>query len=349
MFSQDAVAAHGEPSRLSSDRSEPDGNPIDVALLYASGAPGSIRRAGDRARSWIQRRTMQEFASSFARYTIERPDRPPLVGVVGVVDLARYELLPHEGVMASSVTARRADLERAGAMLEPIVVAVDEHVVAALDEPFHERSAVLGDELHRVELFPAGARAAGGPTSGVILDGHHRVEALRAFADATGASGGILTMVVEAANGGLFVEPQHRLLEGTSEAIDQLLALGTEADDLPDTPTNEGDVLIVTPERRVLLQPMPEAPKSSPARNIGAITLDDALRRTPDVWVAGYATRASDARDELGRGAPAVAIMGPLGVADVVALARAGVALPAKTTCFNPKVAVGLVGTLLER
>jgi uncharacterized protein (DUF1015 family) len=36
--------------------------------------------------------------------------------------------------------------------------------------------------------------------------------------------------------------------------------------------------------------------------------------------------------------------MGDLAMSDIVATASAGIVLPEKTTCFNPKVAVGLVG-----
>jgi uncharacterized protein (DUF1015 family) len=74
------------------------------------------------------------------------------------------------------------------------------------------------------------------------------------------------------------------------------------------------------------------------------VTLTDHLIEPLDLWVQGFATREADAYAELDSGACAVAIMGDLLMADIVATASAGIVLPEKTTCFSPKVAVGLVG-----
>jgi hypothetical protein len=77
---------------------------------------------------------------------------------------------------------------------------------------------------------------------------------------------------------------------------------------------------------------------------ISSATLTNHLIDPLSLWVQGFATREVDAYAELDSGACAVAIMGDLAMSDIVATASAGIVLPEKTTCFNPKVAVGLVG-----
>lgn len=58
----------------------------------------------------------------YVRYEITRPGLRTLSGIVGLVALDATELLPHEATTTPLIDARRSDVERAGALLEPILL-----------------------------------------------------------------------------------------------------------------------------------------------------------------------------------------------------------------------------------
>lgn len=342
VYASDAVHRYGEPTRLSSDRSPHDGNPISVRLLHAAESPGSYRRGELRTRTFIQRGIMEELDPTIIEYRIDRPQRPALVGTVGLVDLDQATLYPHEGVMPSAVAARRADIERAGAHLEPIILASTTPM--ATDDVGGDvvRTVRYGEEVHQIADLSTATRRIS-PGRYVILDGHHRVAATRQHWEITGQRPWILAMVIDMTAPGLFVEPQHRVLGGPRLAVDRLadvadLTMYERGQHVP-----PGSVAIVSRETSVLVSPRGTG-RSGALGRISSVTLEEDLLPVLDLWVEGYATRESDAYGELDAGAQAVAIMGDLTIGDVVKTAIDGIVLPEKTTCFNPKVAVGLVG-----
>jgi len=349
MYSADVISRFGEPTRLSSDRSPGDGNPVSVRLLHEAQTPGSYRRGEDRTRSFLDRGVITKLGSSFVTYTISRPDRPDMCGIVGVLDLEESIVYPHEDVIPSAVATRLADIERAGAFLEPVVVAAEGLKLSMLSHDAElVRSARYVDEIHSVSTIapnqPGQALSPSGDVY-VTLDGHHRIAAVMRHASHRGSKASILAMVVDSGSPGLFVEPQHRVLSGppiTSQAIP------SDASVLPyrrGDPVSPGSVAIVSADLSVVVS-VPDAPTPQ-ERRISALTLDRHLLDPLSQRVEGYATRESDAYDQLEAGANAVAIMGDLRIVDVSATAKSGIVLPEKTTCFNPKVAVGLVGSLL--
>ncbi len=349
MYSADVISRFGDPTRLSSDRSPSDGNPVSVRLLHEAQTPGSYRRGENRTRSFVDRGIITKQGESFVIYTISRPGRPDMSGIVGVLDLEEATVYPHEDVIPSAVASRLADIERAGAFLEPVVVAtVGLDVSAVAGDTESIRSARYGDEDHSVSTIaqdkPWHPLA---PTEGVYvtLDGHHRIAAVTRYASHRKSKASILAMVVDSGSPGLFVEPQHRVLSGP---VIRTAALPSNASVIPyrrSDPVPPGSVAIVSTDLSIVVS-MPDAPTPQEGR-ISALTLDRFLLEPLSQRVEGYATRESDAYGQLDAGANAVAIMGDLRIADVSATARSGIVLPEKTTCFNPKVAVGLVGSLL--
>lgn len=350
VYTPDAVRRYGEPTRLSSERSAGDDNPISVRVLYAAETPGSYRRGEHRCRTLIDRNIMEERERGFVLYTIERAGRPDLTGLVGSLDLEGAVLYPHEGVMPSAVAARRADIERAGAFLEPVIVASDLSDVTWPSPRALLRKVSYDDESHVVSSLSPDVVDVGnviGRDGFIILDGHHRIAATRQHAEHAGTTALVLAMVVDHRSPGLFVGPQHRVLAGQVAPFDNLRGIAEVAPYRRGEPVVPGSVAIVGRDVSVVFTIGADGRAESEQR-ISALTLERELLGRLDMRVEGYATREVDAYAELDAGAGAVAIMGDLAIADIVDTARRGVVLPEKTTCFNPKVAVGLVGALLD-
>jgi hypothetical protein len=345
VYTAAAIAEFGEPTRLSSDRAPGVRNPISVNALHAGYEEGSYLRGEHRCRAMLDRSVMAEGPSAYVRYRIDRPGTEPLSGTVGILDLDGPPLHMHEAVMASAVAARSADIERAGAFLEPVVVAIPNGVHHPRDIDTSEmRSVSYGVERHTVSAIPAGFDHGLGETSEfIVIDGHHRIAAARQHAQLNGMEPSILALVVDVASPGLFVVPQHRVLGG--RAVD----LGMVRDDVVveryerGAPVPPGSVALVGRGVSALLTVAGDA-TADPISRISSVTLTDRLLEPLDVWIQGFATREADAYAELESGACAVAIMGDLAMSDIVETASAGIVLPEKTTCFSPKVAVGLVG-----
>jgi len=345
VYTTEAIAEFGEPTRLSSDRVPGVRNPISVNALYAGYEEGSYLRGDHRCRAMLDRAVMVEEPLAFVEYLIERPDVPSLGGIVGILDLDGPLLHMHEAVMASAVAARSADIERAGAFLEPVVIAARNGARlsgAGTGRPL--RTVAYGDELHTVAVVPPGYdHGIDAVTDFVVVDGHHRIAAVRQHAKRNAVVPTILALVIDGASPGLFVVPQHRVLGG--HGVD----LSSVPDHVSVTPYDRGtavppgSVAIVGGAVSVLLS-VPDVSPDDPRSAISSVTLTDHLIDPLDLWIQGFATREVDAYAELDSGACAVAIMGDLSMADIVATASAGIVLPEKTTCFSPKVAVGLVG-----
>ncbi|MCL1595129.1 MAG: DUF1015 family protein [Actinomycetia bacterium] len=350
VFSEEAIGRFGEPTRLSSDRSPGDGNPVSVRVLHEAETPGSYRRGENRTRSFLDREIMILLDTSYAIYSITRPNRPDMHGIVGVLDLEHATVYPHEDVIPSAVATRRADIERAGGFLEPVIVTTDlSHLVSMAAGDVYQRRVRYDDEVHALSIITSDPTSLPqeATTDGlVVLDGHHRIAAARQHADLTSTSPWVLAMVVDARSPGLFVEPQHRVLSGPPVDLMAMpgatnIAVFRRGDVVP-----PGSVAIISDTVSVVIRSTRE-PSPEEGR-ISALTLDREILEPLQQRVEGYATRESDAFEQLDSGANAVAIMGDLLISDVMTTARRGVILPEKTTCFNPKVAVGLVGSLLR-
>jgi hypothetical protein len=316
-----------------------------VIALHAGYEEGSYLRGEHRCRAMLDRSVMVEEPPGFIDYQIHRPRVDPLRGIVGILDLDGPQLHMHEAVMASAVAARSADIERAGAFLEPVVVAARTRVrIAAPDEVAEMREVMYGDSRHRVGKLPPDHDHGLGPdTEFVVIDGHHRIAAARQHARINDIDPSILALVVDVESPGLFVVPQHRVLGGRGIDLGAVPADVRVEAWIPGEAVPPGSVGIAGEDAAVLLS-VTSPTTDDPLSRISSVTLAEHILEPLDLWVQGFATRESDAYAELESGSCAVAIMGDLSMADIVATASAGIVLPEKTTCFSPKVAVGLVG-----
>jgi hypothetical protein len=347
VYTAETIARFGEPTRLSSDRAPGVRNPISVQALHAGYEEGSYLRGEHRARAMLDRSVMVEDPLSYVDYCIERPGVPSLRGIVGILDLNGLSLHVHEAVMASAVAARSADIERAGAFLEPVVVACRNGTrLPTADDVTEMRFVAYGDDMHSVAaIHPEHDHGLNAETEFVVIDGHHRIAAARQHARLNGIEPSILAFVVDVASPGLFVVPQHRVLGGSVPDLDALPEHVAIAPYEPGETVSPGSVAIVGAGVSGVLS-VSGMSVEDPRSRISSVTLTDHLVEPLDLWIQGFATREADAYAELESGACAVAIMGNLSMADIVATALAGVVLPEKTTCFSPKVAVGLVGVM---
>jgi len=345
VYTAEAIAEFGEPTRLSSDRAPGVSNPISVNALHAGYEKGSYLRGEHRVRAMLDRTVMVEDPLAYVDYRIERPDLPSLAGIVGILDLDTPALHMHEAVMASAVAARSADIERAGAFLEPVVVASRNGARSPRGEDLTEmRSVTYGSDTHTVAAVPPEhSHGLDEETEFVVIDGHHRIAAARQHASLNAIGPSILAFVVDVESPGLFVVPQHRVLGGRVPDLNALPDHVAVAPYEPGQPVSPGSVAIVGAGVSAVMS-VPGTREADPLSRISSVTLTDHLVEPLDLWIQGFATKEADAYAELESGACAVAIMGDLLMADIVATASAGIVLPEKTTCFNPKVAVGLVG-----
>ncbi len=345
VYTAEAITSYGEPTRLASDRTPGVHNPISVRALHAPYEPGTYLRGEHRCRAMLDRSVMVEEPPAYVSYTIDRPGVPSLAGVVGLLDLNQSSLHAHEAVMASAVAACSADIERAGAFLEPVVVASLNGLRLPTDDGERPmRTVAYGDERHTIAALPQNyAHGLDADTEFVVIDGHHRIAAAREHARRNGLAPSILALVVDVAAAGLHVVPQHRVLGGRGLDHEHLPGSVARRVYTRGDAVAPGDVAIVDHERSYLLSVVDDR-AVGPLSRISSVTLRDHVLEPLDVWVQGFATREADAFEMIDSGACAVAIMGDLAMEDIVATASTGIVLPEKTTCFSPKVAVGLVG-----
>ncbi|GMR01754.1 MAG: DUF1015 family protein [Acidimicrobiia bacterium] len=343
LYSDEAVAAFGEPSRLSSDRDRTNGNPVSVDRLYAPDMPGAFQPSDHRIHRWLQDGTVRRGTEPvFVRYTVHASNQELLAGIVGVLDLDETTPLPHEATTPSLVAARRADLERAGAMFEPVLLVTRAGTGLSSDSTASLRSVQYEAETHSVvAIDPSGLERPFPPeaSSLVIADGHHRVKAIVEHARSTNQRPLALVMIVDSVDAGPLVHPQHRVLAGT---VPQRPESNSDIDIRPYVvrdPVPQGAVGIVTDSDAWLA--VPRFPSL-----VSAAVLERHVAPALGLSIGGVATHEEDALRELERGAAAAAIMGPMSIDQIVDEAERGRILPHKATYFSPKLAVGLVGTL---
>lgn len=308
-----------------------------------------------------------------------------LRGVVGVARLGPLTpgspVLPHEAVEPDRVGDRLARLLAVPVELTPVMAF---HVggTADLDRPAatarrRQPTAAFTDEAgvdHRVwRIPPAAARAVRrglAEVQVVLADGHHRVATAIARARHLGAdpaAASTLMMVVDAAAGGLQLRPVHRLVRAWDqqaagpwlrEQFREIVWRGTETELAEAVSAAPGLAFgLVQADRAVLLRARDPAglraaldpARSARWRALDAAVLDDVV--LPAVGGSGVERLAdvTAAADEVAHDrAAALLLLAPPAADDVVALAREGERMPAKTTWFRPKPRAGLLMRALD-
>lgn len=301
-------------------------------------------------------------------YRVAHGDHVQL-GVVGDLDVADEGLRRHEHTAVAKETALRSLRERLGVDTNPVSVAHPPD--ARLDGLLAELAAAVGDEPdtavttadgahHEITAITASDRVAAVVAAVAalpavyLLDGHHR---LAAAADAPGGSGRVLAA--------LFSRDQVRALDyrrvvrrAAGDAASRLAAIrrrfdvATLADVGAASPRRRGEMALRLAGRWYRLRPHPGlVPDHLPDRLDEAVVQRHLLEpvfgiadpRTDPALSYVPGTVALDDLDRRLGADDAVVVLHPLPLAELQAVADAGVALPPKSTYFTPKLAAGLV------
>lgn len=195
----------------------------------------------------------------------------------------------------------------------------------------------------------------------VIADGHHRHAAAVRYRDAHPAADHALMLLVAHQDPGLVVDPTHRLVRGGDRAaLGALLAEHFDlepvaGDDLPprtapgpftlgilDGAGRAVHARLRDPAVATAAQPgVPEVVARLDTAILEALVLRALVLTADDVT---YARSDGEARDRVADGSHDLAFfLRPCPVAQVAAVAAAGLTMPPKSTSFSPKVPTGLL------
>jgi uncharacterized protein (DUF1015 family) len=244
-------------------------------------------------------------------------------GLVGALRVEPYEagiVLPHERTHAGPKEGRLRLLRATRTHVEPIFLLYEGRLEGATGEPVVDVELEgVRSRLWRLE-GEAPAALAGTPL--VIADGHHRYETALAFhqEDGTEASAWMPVVIVPTRQDGLTIFPTHRIatrtkplppLEASSNGDDRAIA---------EVYTRSGTGFL----------------RGEP----GELDADLVARYAAEV---GYTPSAEEARAAVDSGDAEVAfLLRPPSVEQVAAAAKAGRAMPQKSTFFYPKLTSGL-------
>lgn len=352
-------------------------NAVRIDLPDQADGPGRYEMAQQQLAAWLADGTLVvDDRPSFTAYrmvaTGDDGREHRTTGVIGALELTPpgTDILPHEHTTKKAKSDRldllrscRANLSAIWGLSlakgltdllpiaeEPLADLVDDdgvrHTVWRVDDP--DTCAAIS------------AAVAEHPV--VVADGHHRYEtslAYRAEREAAdgdaGAAAATMAYVVELVEDELTVHAIHRLLTGLPADVDLEEALrpwfepvGAPSTDGPITAVmaEVGALVLVLPDREVLLRPRPEA--LADARDLDSSRLDVALATLPEHTLA-FQHGVDNVRAAVASGAAqAGVLLRPATVAQIEATAHGGERMPPKTTFFHPKPKTGLVFRSLD-
>jgi uncharacterized protein (DUF1015 family) len=279
---------------------------------------------------------VQDDSPSLYLYRMTSGDRHT-TGVIGALGIGDDDVLPHEQTTPKAKSDRLDLLRATHANLSPIWGLSLAKGLADLTAPDGLADARATDpdgvvhELWRiadpVRIGLIVERVTSEPV--VIADGHHRYETCGQYraerGPATGAYDLTMTYVVELTEDELDVQPIHRLLRGVpAEVIAQRIRLP------------EGDAItIVGPDRTWSFGRDPDGPDLDTEQLAVALDGIEGLE---------VAYQHGDVAAAVRRGeASAAAVMKPVSVATIRAVADRRDRMPPKTTFFYPKPRTGFV------
>ena len=298
------------------------------------------------------------------------------------------DVLPHERTMPKAKSDRLDLLRSVRANLDPVwmlspagglsellepVLAGGDPAASCIDEDGVEHCLfpIEGDLVDRIR-----ERINTAPL--IIADGHHRYETALAYRDEQRAAGvddpgaaRIMALVVELAEDQLFVQPIHRLILGATghfigklNAVAEVESMGANNPEgvrhlMAEMERTESLGLVAGPGL-ALLRPRLNALRAGlerlpePLWEVDTALLDVMLGRLyalriPDDIVIDFRHDAIAVAAMVAKGAVEAAILlRPVSVAQIEAVAEAGLRMPQKTTFFRPKPLTGLVFRSLD-
>jgi uncharacterized protein (DUF1015 family) len=307
-------------------------------------------------------------------------------GLLCCVSLQEYDedrIKKHEKTRAAKEEAHVAFLHAVHAHTAPVLLAFheDQRVVDLLDEatrsePLYEFEDSIHHEVWRIDDESPFIEALARHDALYIADGHHRsAAASRVSAEfreqrgisARGAHEFDRYLVALFPSNELKILPFHRALTDlgglTSEQfLDQLAKIATiESADSPQTAAG-GAILIRfagDPQwRRATFRP-DLIDRASPDRQLDVALLNDLVlgpilgvtdpRSDPRLNTVGGAEALDEINRMLDSGEAAVAfVLHPTSFEQMAAVADAGLTMPPKSTCFEPKIRPGLLAHMLD-
>ena len=309
-----------------------------------------------------------------------------MTGVVGALALSppgEGRVLPHERTLPKAKSDRLELLRSVRANLEPIWGLSLASGLSELFEPVIEAGGVaascIDEDGAEHCLFPIGAELAPAIQSAVadaalvIADGHHRYETALTYQEERRAAGiddpgadRIMMLVVELAEDQLMVRPIHRLLSGVGADFRNRLSQVCQV--IPVGPNNPagvrqlvaemdqtGSMGLVHDAGLALLTVKPAALAAEvdllpePLRGVDSALLDAVFDRVGGPTDIDYRNDALTVAGLVAKGAAEAAVLlRGVSVAQIEAVAEAGLRMPQKTTFFQPKPLTGLVFRSLD-
>jgi uncharacterized protein (DUF1015 family) len=339
-----------------------------------------------KQRGWLATDGTPAFLVYAQRFTVQGREEVRW-GLLSALELQPFSaniVLPHERTLAGPKADRLRLIRACKTNLSPIFGLVDAPLeLASLVEgraPLAEFSdAVVTHRLWRIDDAAIVARLVErvAPEQVFIADGHHRYEISLAYRDERRAEPGapsgpqpydfVLCYLCSTRDPGLVVLPTHRLLRDAPEH-DGLLARLRDTCRVTELPS--ADALA---ERLATASSAGELRLGIVRRGIDRTWLVEATERTPlghlapelralevsflhEAVLPGiaadqftYTHDAPEALDALRSGDAELAVLlPPPRVSDVLAISRAALTMPQKSTYFHPKVLTGLAFHSLE-
>ncbi|MEW6269645.1 MAG: DUF1015 domain-containing protein [Thermodesulfobacteriota bacterium] len=334
-----------------------------------------------KQRGWLAKDAEPSFLVYAQRFTVHQQTHERW-GMLAALELQPFSagvVLPHERTLAAPKADRLSLVRATRTNLSPIFGLVEAKLeLARLVDglaplaTFEDRAGIrhrLWRCTERAIVDRLVERVA--PQQVFIADGHHRYETALHYRDERRASEAapgrphaydfVMTYVCSTLDPGLVVLPTHRLLRG-APAHDDLLArlratcavaeVGdaaalsrTLAAPAPDGRQRVG-LLRSGDARAWLVQATERTPLGGLApelRTLDVSFLHEAVLPGIPADRFSYTHDDREAQDAVATGAAELAVLlPPPRVADVLAISRAGLTMPQKSTYFHPKVLTGL-------
>ncbi len=347
-------------------------NAVRIDLPDEADGPDRYEQAGRDLQAWLADGTLVvDQRPSFTVYRMVATGDDGVerrtTGVIGALELSPpgTDILPHEHTTKKAKSDRLDLLRSCRANLSAIWgLSLAKGLTDLLPVDGPPLADVVDDDGVRHTIWPvddpatcAAISAAVAEHPVVVADGHHRYETSLAYkgereaADGTaGEAGATMAYLVELVEEELTVHAIHRLLSGLPADLDLEAALAPwfEALGPPDAAgpltaamVEAGALVLVLPDRQVLLRPRPEA--LAEARDLDSSRLDVALAALPEHQVAFQHGVAHVQAAVASGSAQAGVLLRPATVAQIEATAHGGERMPPKTTFFHPKPKTGLV------